>query len=227
MTKRDLTGQRFGRLVVRGRAPSPNTNRDAYWLCQCDCGGNKEASTSSLRRGKTPSCGCLRMSNSGRCSVEGCETKALCKGMCNKHYQRAYHRNGDTSDKPRTRLSVCNIKGCNAKAVSKGLCAKHYQRARRHNGNTSEPRIVRTCNIEGCGSKAIKHGLCNKHYIRARKHNGDTSDRPRITICTIEGCNAKVVSKGLCAKHYMRALRHTRAVVRASLAPQADDTRSC
>jgi hypothetical protein len=168
MTKlHDLTGQRFGRLVVRGRAPSRNKYGDAYWLCQCDCGGNKEASTHSLRRGKAPSCGCLRMSN--RCSVEGCDTTALCKGMCNKHYQRAYRQNGDTSDRPRTRLSACNIDGCNAKAVSKGLCAKHYQRARRGNGNASiKPRIVRTCNVEGCDAKAIKHRLCNKHYIRVR-----------------------------------------------------------
>jgi hypothetical protein len=131
MTKlRDLTGQRFGRLVVRGRAPSRDKNGDAYWLCQCDCGGNKEASTHNLRRGTPFSCGCLRMSNSGRCSVEGCDTKALCKGMCNKHYQRAYRHNGDTSDRPRSRLSVCNIEGCGAKAISKGLCGKHYRRAR-------------------------------------------------------------------------------------------------
>jgi hypothetical protein len=40
-----LVGQRFGRLVVRERAPS--RHRDAYWLCECDCGGKKEASTYS------------------------------------------------------------------------------------------------------------------------------------------------------------------------------------
>jgi hypothetical protein len=206
-----LVGQRFGRLVVRERAPYHNKRRDVYWLCQCNCGGNKEASTYSLRRGDVVSCGCLRISmrisNSGRCSVEGCTTKADCKGLCAKHYQRARRHDGDTSD----RVTICTIEGCGGKVSAKGLCRQHYQRARRRDGKTSDrPRKVRTCSVEGCHGKAIKHGLCNKHYIRARKHNGDTSDRPRITICTIEGCGGKARTKGLCAKHYMRALRHGR-----------------
>jgi hypothetical protein len=207
----DLLGQRFGHLVVRERAPY-HGKRDAYWLCECDCGGNKETSTYSLRRGAVVSCGCLRISKSDRCSVDGCTTKARCKGLCHKHYHRARRHDGDTSDRPR--ITMCTIEGCGSKFYAKGLCAKHYkhyQWAHRHDRNTPDrPRIVRTCSVEGCGGKAIKHGLCNKHYIRARKHNGDTSDKPRITICTIEGCGGKARTKGLCPKHYMRALRHDR-----------------
>jgi hypothetical protein len=202
-----LVGQRFGHLVVRERTAYRSKHGDAHWLCECDCGGNKEASTHSLRRGKTPSCGCLRMSKSGKCSVKGCTAKVFGKGLCVKHYQRARRYNGDTSDRPR--ITICTIEGCGGRVEAKGLCHKHYQRARRPNRKTHDgPRIVRTCSVEGCGGRAIKHGLCNKHYIRARKHNGDTSDRPRITICTIEGCGGKVRAKGLCTKHHMRALRH-------------------
>jgi hypothetical protein len=201
-----LVGQRFGQLAVRERSPYGNKHGDVYWLCECDCGGIKEASTHNLRRGYIISCGCSRVSNSGKCSVKGCTTKALCKGLCVKHYHQARRHDGDTSDKPR--ITTCTIEGCGGKVSAKGLCAKHYQRARRHDRNKSDrPRIVRTCSVEGCGGKAIKHGLCNKHYIRARKHNGDTSDRPRAIICTIEECGGKVYAKGLCAKHYMRALR--------------------
>jgi hypothetical protein len=202
----DLAGQRFGHLVVRERTPHRN-KRDAYWLCECDCGGNKQASTHSLRRGDVASCGCLRISKSGKCTVKGCTTRARSKGLCFKHYHRARRHNGDTSDRPR--ITICTVEGCGGKVEAKGLCHKHYQRARRRDRKTSDrPRIMRTCRVEGCGGKAIKHGLCNKHYIRARKHNGDTSDRPRIIICTIEGCGGNVRTKGLCAKHYMRALRH-------------------
>jgi hypothetical protein len=32
----DITGQRFGKLVVLKRAP--NKNKAVMWLCQCDCG---------------------------------------------------------------------------------------------------------------------------------------------------------------------------------------------
>jgi hypothetical protein len=213
MTRKGLAGQRFGHLVVRERTPHPNKHGDVYLLCECDCGGNKEASTHSLRRGKTPSCDCLRMSKSGKCNVSGCTTKAYSKGLCAKHYQRARRHNGDTSDRPR--ITICTIEGCGGKVRARSLCLKHYERARRRDRDTSDkprdkPRIVRTCSVEGCGGKATRLGLCNKHYMRARKHNGDSSDRPRITICTIEGCGGKARTKGLCPKHYMRALRHDR-----------------
>lgn len=53
-------GERFGRLVIleRDYSPSPNKANNARWLCQCDCGNTTSAVGSSLRRGKTVSCGC-------------------------------------------------------------------------------------------------------------------------------------------------------------------------
>ena len=202
-----LIGQRFGHLVARQRTPYRSKYGDVHWLCECDCGRKKVASTHNLRRGDIISCGCSRTSNSGKCSVKGCNIKARCKGWCVKHYLRARRHNGDTSDRPR--MTICTIDGCSGKFYAKGLCAKHYQRAHRPDRNTPDrPPIVRPCEVDGCGGKAIKQGLCNKHYLRARRHDGDTSDRPRIIICTIEGCGGKVYAKGLCAKHYMRALRH-------------------
>lgn len=56
----DLTGQRFGRLVVlhkeeiRGRKGHTN----AVWRCRCECGGEIVAYSMNLRRGNTTSCGC-------------------------------------------------------------------------------------------------------------------------------------------------------------------------
>ncbi len=54
----DLTGHRFGRLTVLRRVPSNNTN--AKWLCQCECGNHTEVRGTTLRRGESLSCGCLR-----------------------------------------------------------------------------------------------------------------------------------------------------------------------
>ena len=57
----DLTGQRFGRLVVIGRADPPmDLRRKARWHCICDCGNETDALGDNLRRGKTASCGCLQ-----------------------------------------------------------------------------------------------------------------------------------------------------------------------
>ena len=58
----DLTGQRFGRLVVIERADdyvSPKGARVTMWTCKCDCGNVKNVSRSSLLRRNTRSCGCL------------------------------------------------------------------------------------------------------------------------------------------------------------------------
>ena len=55
----DLTGLRFGRLVVIEQAEdyiSPRGRHDANWLCRCDCGNYKTARTSDLKSGRTTSC---------------------------------------------------------------------------------------------------------------------------------------------------------------------------
>lgn len=54
----DLTGQRFGSLVVVGRGTPRPYYKGAVWVCQCDCGNTKEVLGASLRKGETKSCGC-------------------------------------------------------------------------------------------------------------------------------------------------------------------------
>ena len=55
----DLTGMRFGRLVVL-RIDKKDKRDKYYYICECDC-GNKEFSVigKSLKIGRTKSCGCL------------------------------------------------------------------------------------------------------------------------------------------------------------------------
>lgn len=54
----DLSGQRFGRLVVEGRCPS--TGGQARWECTCDCGAATQVVSQALRSGAVVSCGCLK-----------------------------------------------------------------------------------------------------------------------------------------------------------------------
>lgn len=63
----DLTGRRFGRLVVLRRAetrykygPRGQVIRtEPTWLCRCDCGREKAVLGMNLREGRSNSCGCL------------------------------------------------------------------------------------------------------------------------------------------------------------------------
>ena len=56
---KDLTGQRFGRLVAI-RLLDERKNGKTVWECQCDCGNMTQVGISQLREGGTKSCGCLR-----------------------------------------------------------------------------------------------------------------------------------------------------------------------
>jgi cytidyltransferase-like protein len=76
-TIRDLSGQRFGRLVVQEDYEIRNRRR-TFWQCLCDCGNQKWISRNSLQDG-TQSCGCLSK-----------ELKSLEPGQaaCNKLFKR-------------------------------------------------------------------------------------------------------------------------------------------
>jgi hypothetical protein len=52
----DLTGERFGRLVVVKRSDKKGSH--PMWLCECDCGKQIVADGANLRTGHTKSCGC-------------------------------------------------------------------------------------------------------------------------------------------------------------------------
>lgn len=52
----DLTGMRFDRLLVLGRADSRNGR--TMWKCQCDCGNTVIVGGKDMKSGKTKSCGC-------------------------------------------------------------------------------------------------------------------------------------------------------------------------
>lgn len=59
---KDMTGDRFGRLVVIGRSDDrilPCGQRKIMWKCKCDCGNETVVMATSLRRGRTNSCGCI------------------------------------------------------------------------------------------------------------------------------------------------------------------------
>jgi hypothetical protein len=53
----DLTGQRFGHLLVLTYAGYKESTKSILWLCHCDCGERKVVRTSHLRHGIITNCG--------------------------------------------------------------------------------------------------------------------------------------------------------------------------
>ena len=58
---KDMIGMRFGYYVVISRVPkdpSERRQKQAKWLCRCDCGTERTIKGNSLRTGNSKSCGC-------------------------------------------------------------------------------------------------------------------------------------------------------------------------
>ena len=55
----DLTGKRFGLLVVKKRVGTLEKDRRATWQCLCECGKKVVVRAVDLKSGNTKSCGCL------------------------------------------------------------------------------------------------------------------------------------------------------------------------
>jgi hypothetical protein len=56
----DLTDKRFGKLIAIKKTEELTTDRNAIWLCKCDCGNDKNIAANSLMSGTTKSCGCKK-----------------------------------------------------------------------------------------------------------------------------------------------------------------------
>lgn len=95
--KVDLTGQKFGRLLVLEDSMKRTKHRYVLWLCKCDCGNEIPVIGRHLTIGNTKSCGCLRKEvSSKRSRVHGmADTKTYivwknmlerCRNISNKNY---------------------------------------------------------------------------------------------------------------------------------------------
>lgn len=57
--KRDLTGQKFGKITVLSLDEEKKYHNGLVWICQCDCGNIVSIPSMHLINGHTQSCGCL------------------------------------------------------------------------------------------------------------------------------------------------------------------------
>ena len=97
-TYKDLTGQRFGRLLVIEKTEQ-RQGGEILWRCVCDCGTTKLVRGSHLRNGKTMSCSCL-IYEKGRNQTHGLRRTRLydiwsnLKGRCDNPKNKCYHNYG-------------------------------------------------------------------------------------------------------------------------------------
>ncbi len=101
----DLTGQRFGKLLVLCREGSFTNNKENIrirWKCVCDCGKYVYKQSNSLKTGNSSSCGCLALES--RIKHNMYKTRPYCtwasmRSRCDavdKEYNKLYGGRGIT-----------------------------------------------------------------------------------------------------------------------------------
>jgi len=95
----DLTGQRFGHLMVIKEA-GRNNARNATWVCECDCGKSIITLGITLRNGGSQSCGCMyngKINSRHQHGQKGTHFYHVWKNMkarCNNQNHKNYNRYG-------------------------------------------------------------------------------------------------------------------------------------
>lgn len=98
------------------------------------------------------------------CSVDNCLTKAIAKGLCDKHYRRL-KKYGFTCLPVKKPKENCLVKSCTNINKTRGFCSKHYTRLLRCGDPEKTKRVYvqeRNCNE------------CKKRYKPYSKKVGQT-----------------------------------------------------
>ena len=101
--KKDLSGKRFGKLVVL----CPSQTKQYYFVCKCDCGNIVEVYRSNLGR-CTRSCGCLQKERTSKANTKHGETGTRLFRIWNHMKQRCFNKNNqDYKNYGGRGISVC------------------------------------------------------------------------------------------------------------------------
>lgn len=107
----DLTGQRFGKLIVIEKDKPFKTKSGqsvVKWICQCDCGNTTSVATALLRNGKTKSCGCLQKERAKEVNTKHGDYKERLYGIYKGMLDRCKNPNNPNYEKyGRRSISVC------------------------------------------------------------------------------------------------------------------------
>ena len=86
--KAQLTGERFGRLLVVGEC-GRNKHGAVLWKCLCDCGGENVVTTNRLRVERVQSCGCLSRERASQ-NIRKRHADAKTHGLGHGNYSPTY-----------------------------------------------------------------------------------------------------------------------------------------
>lgn len=108
----DLTGKRFGRLIVLQRAQnlvSKSGRNYIRWMCQCNCGNICTVLGDNLKYGRTLSCGCYKKEHLSSLKSTHGQTDSRLYGVWQSMKARCYNAHSTHYDRYGGRgISLCD-----------------------------------------------------------------------------------------------------------------------
>jgi hypothetical protein len=142
------------------------------------------------------------------CEEDDCESKAVARGLCHKHYKQ-WQRAGrpDGRELMARTAGTCAEPSCDRPAYARGYCSRHYRQLLR-SGQVQPDRAPATCAVQTCDRKAVTRGWCHGHYVRWSRNGDVRADVPLtrsvIDVCVVDGCERGAHSARYCRSHYKR-----------------------
>ena len=119
----DLTGKRFGNLVVIARAndhiSKSGKTKTVVWRCRCDCGNEVEVQGLNLRNGHIKSCGCYR-SKFSRMKLDNLTGKRFGKLLVLERAENQISQAGHPTTMWKCQCDCGNIAVVNAQLLKRG-----------------------------------------------------------------------------------------------------------
>lgn len=91
---KNLTGKRFGRLILLYPTEERDLKGSVVWHCRCDCGNEVDYSEAQLMHGNYKSCGCLKQENQQKIYQTLHMVDGTCIEMLEKRKSRRDNKSG-------------------------------------------------------------------------------------------------------------------------------------
>jgi hypothetical protein len=134
MLARDLTGERFGRLIVTYRLIGKHVKRSYCYICKCDCGNETVGYQYELLNGDTKSCGCFTRER----AIETNTTHGLSKTRFYQTWRDMLERTTNLKNHAYKRYGGRGIKVCKDWLVFENFVKDMYESYLKHSNDFSE-----------------------------------------------------------------------------------------
>lgn len=209
----DLTGRRFGRLVVKSLSNTHFGNgkkKVRHWLCACDCGNCKIVSRSSLAMRLTRSCGCLRLEQWEKNrnfipkthGMSGTKVQASWKSMLSRCYRQNHDSYKDYGGRGISACEFLRATPANLKSLIGDRPADMSLDRIDVNGNYS---------CGQCAECLSKNWILNVRWATLKQQARNTRSNKMVTIngqtkCVAEWAEISGVDKNLLARRVRAGL---------------------